>query len=138
MDRQERRRLDVRVRPQGAEGQGDLAADAVQTRRRGASTPAPNRLLETRFAYDAFGNLIQKIEAANFANDARTTDFSYDVVGRLVGTLGHGYYDPGTGRVEKGPGANRFRQETTTIFASVWRRSKSRLKTENTPLWPAI
>ena len=80
------------------------------------STPAPNRLLETRFAYDAFGNLIQKIEAANFANDARTTDFSYDVVGRLVGTLGHGYYDPGTGRVEKGPGANRFRQETTTTY----------------------
>ena len=65
------------------------------------STPAPDRLLETRFAYDAFGNLIQKSEAANFANDARTTDFRYDVVGRLVGTLGHGYYDPGAGKVEK-------------------------------------
>jgi YD repeat-containing protein len=46
-------------------------------------TPAPNRVLENRFAYDAFGNLIQKIEAANFANDARTTDFLYDTVGGL-------------------------------------------------------
>ena len=65
------------------------------------STPTPNRMLKTRFAYDAFGNLIRKSEAANFANDARTTDFRYDVAGRLVSTLGHGYYDPGTGKSGK-------------------------------------
>ena len=90
MDRQERHQLDLRVRPQGAEDQGDHAADAVQAGRRGAEhARRPNRVLETRFAYDAFGNLIQKIEAANFPNDARTTDFRYDTVGRLTSTRYH-------------------------------------------------
>jgi YD repeat-containing protein len=81
-----------------------------------SGTPAPGRSLENRFAYDAFGNLIQKIEAANFANDARTTDFLYDTVGRLTSTRYHGYYDAATGRVERDPGANRFRQEVTTTY----------------------
>src|SRR5207237_3011235 len=78
--------------------------------------PAPDRVLENRFAYDAFGNLIEKIEAANFANDARTTDFVYDTVGRLTSTRSHGYYDPATGRVEKLPGSKRFKQEHTTTY----------------------
>jgi YD repeat-containing protein len=82
-------------------------------------SPAPDRVLDTRFAYDAFGNLIQKVEAANFPNDARTTDFIFDTVGRLTKTLFPGYYDAGTGRVEGGPGgpsANRFRQEASATY----------------------
>src|SRR3546814_16327991 len=75
------------------------------------ATPAPDRVVETRFEYDAFGNLVRKIEAANFANDASTTDFAFDTVGRPTRTLYNGFYDPATGTVESAEAANRFRPE---------------------------
>src|SRR5262245_46818856 len=79
-------------------------------------TPAPDRVLETHFEYDAFGNLIRKVEAANFASDASTTDFSFDTVGRPTGTLYNGYYDTVTGTVERDPAANRFRREASISY----------------------
>ena len=80
------------------------------------ATPAPDRALETRLEYDAFDNLVRKIEAANFASDAATVDFLFDTVGRPTGTLHHGFYDTGTGRVESDPGANRFSREASIVY----------------------
>src|ERR1700752_3218711 len=80
------------------------------------STPAVDRELITRFEYDAFGNVIRKIEAANFAVAAATSDFLFDTLGRPIGTLYHGFYDAITGRVERITGANRFRPDATITY----------------------
>ena len=45
------------------------------------ATPAVDRVLDHALEYDAFGNLVRKVEAANFANDACTTDFLVRHVG---------------------------------------------------------
>jgi YD repeat-containing protein len=92
-------------------------------------TPAPNRVLETRFAPDAFGNLIQKTEAANFARDARTTNFVYDTMGRLTSTRYHGYYDAATGRLERSLAANRFRQEVATVYDTLGNAVRTSIRT---------
>lgn len=76
----------------------DLAASAV------------DRVIETRFDYDAFGNLIRKIEAANFPDDASTTEFQFDNLGRPLVTLYNGYYDEKTGVVEKDYTLDRFKR----------------------------
>src|SRR3546814_16401044 len=57
-----------------------------------------------------------KIEAANFANDASTTDFAFDTVGRPTRTLYNGFYDPATGTVESADAANRFRPEAAITY----------------------
>src|SRR3546814_12513750 len=75
------------------------------------ATPAPDRVVETRFEYDAFGNLVRKIEAATFANAASTTDFAFDTVGRPTRTLYNGFYDPATRTGESADAANRLRPE---------------------------
>jgi YD repeat-containing protein len=80
------------------------------------ATPAPDRVIETRIEYDAFGNLIRKIEAANFTSDASITDYSFDTAGRPTSILYPGFYDPVTGTVETDPGANRFRPEASIIY----------------------
>jgi YD repeat-containing protein len=92
-------------------------------------TAAPNRVLESRFAYDAFGNLIRKIEAANFPNDARTTESLYDTVGRLTSTLDHGYYDAAAGRVERDPGVNRFRRDAATVYDPLGNAVRTSIRT---------
>jgi YD repeat-containing protein len=92
-------------------------------------TTAPNRVLETRFGYDAFGNLIQQTEAANFPTEARTTDLRYDTVGRLTSTQFPGYYDPAIGRVEKEPGPDRFRRDATTLYDPLGNAVRSSVRT---------
>lgn len=76
----------------------------------------PNRAIQTHFVYDAFNNLISRTEAANFASDATTTEYSYDALGRPIGTLSPGFYDAATGTVEPQPGAGRFRREATITY----------------------
>jgi YD repeat-containing protein len=80
-----------------------------------ASPPAA-RVLETRFNYDAFSNMIRKIEAANFPNDASTTDFEFDTVGRPTATFYNGFYDAVTGTVERDSAAGRFRREASIVY----------------------
>jgi YD repeat-containing protein len=79
-------------------------------------TPAPDRVLETHLKYDAFGNLIRKIEAANFAADSVTTDYSFDTTGRPTDTFYNGFYDVVTGSVERDPGADRFKPEASIVY----------------------
>ena len=80
------------------------------------ATPAMERAIETRFEYDAFGNLVRKIEAANFADDASTTDFVFDTAGRPTDTLYNGFYDPSTGTVEDTPAGNRFKLQASITY----------------------
>jgi YD repeat-containing protein len=80
------------------------------------SLPAADRVIETHYAYDAFDNLIQKVEAANFANDSGTTDFLFDSLGRSTVTLYHGYYDENTGAVERDQTVDRFRRESDITY----------------------
>jgi YD repeat-containing protein len=76
----------------------------------------PERVIETRFQYDAFQNLVSRTEAANFDTDAATTQFHYDTVGRPTGTVLPGHYDPATGTVERDPAPGRFRRESSIRY----------------------
>ncbi len=78
--------------------------------------PAPDRVLETRFEYDAFGQLVRRIDAANHPSDSSTIDYSFDVLGRPTGALSNGYYDPEMGSVERYPGGSRFRLEAAITY----------------------
>ena len=87
------------VRPQGAEDQGDHAADARSSCSGEAlGTPAPEsrardplrlRRLRQPDPEDRGGELRER--------RARPRTSVYDTVGRPMGTLYHGYYDAGTG-----------------------------------------
>ncbi|MDF2120414.1 putative Ig domain-containing protein [Roseiarcaceae bacterium H3SJ34-1] len=79
-------------------------------------TPAPQRRLETQFAYDAFGNLVRRTEAANFPGDSSATDYQFDTLGRPTGTLFNGYYDPPSGTVLRQAAPNRFRPEASIVY----------------------
>lgn len=82
----------------------------------GGSEPSLQRVaLENRSYRDIFGNLIQTVERAN-SPQARSTDYAYDVLGRLMKTTLHGHYDPATGKVEREPGNGRFRQEIDLAY----------------------
>ncbi|MBW8891082.1 MAG: hypothetical protein JF617_02535, partial [Burkholderiales bacterium] len=50
-----------------------------------AVSASTGQRLATRYAYDAFGNLLSRTEAADTAQQ-RTTRYSYDALGRQVGT----------------------------------------------------
>ena len=90
----------------------------------------PNRVLETRFAYDAFGNLIQKIEAANFPNDARTTDFLYDTVGRPTSTHYHRLLRCCHRQSRKrSRRRTAFRREATTIYDTLGNAVRTSIRT---------
>ena len=87
----------LRVRPQGAENQGDLAADAVQARRRGAEHPGAEsrardslrlRRLRQPDPEDRGGELPERRADHELPLSTRWGGFEH---------LFHGYYDAGTG-----------------------------------------
>lgn len=80
------------------------------------AAPPPERVIHTRYVYNAFNNLVSKTDAANFDSEAATTDYLYDTLGRPIGTLSPGFYDPATGTVERDPGAGRFRREASIVY----------------------
>lgn len=94
------------------------------------ATPSPGRIIETRFEYDAFGNNIRKIEAANFTNEPLTTDFAFDTMGRPISTLYHGYYDTVRGTVQREPGPNRFRREASITYDAMGNAVRFSVRTD--------
>ncbi|ALI34756.1 putative deoxyribonuclease RhsA [Candidatus Nitrosocosmicus oleophilus] len=84
-----------------------------------SNTDSPNRIIETRFQYDAFGNMIRKIEAANYVNNSVITEYSFDKIGRPTGTRYNGYYDIVTGSVEPEPDTTRFKPESSITYDSM-------------------
>ncbi len=95
----------------------------------GQSAPSVQEAsLEDRTLYDAFGNIKTTIERSN-TTDARTSDYSYDTLGRLEGTLLPGFYDPATGKVEKTTGAGRFRREVQLAYDTFGQVVRTRTQT---------
>ena len=76
-------------------------------------TPAPNRVLENRFAYDAFGNLIRRSRPRTSRTTREPQTSSTTLWGGLRVPSITATTMPATGRVERDPGVNRFRQEAT-------------------------
>ncbi len=95
----------------------------------GQSTPSVQEAsLEDRTIYDAFGNIKTTIERAN-TTDARTSDYTYDTLGRLDGTLLPGFYDPAAGKVEKTTSAGRFRREVLLAYDVFGQLVRTRTRT---------
>jgi YD repeat-containing protein len=51
---------------------------------RAATVRGTQQDIKTTYGYDVLGNLSEKVEAANFVEDARTTKFTHDRIGRLL------------------------------------------------------
>ncbi len=100
----------------------EITLPAVLMQLSGEPRPT-SHALKTRFEYDALGNIKEEIEAFGTV-DARTMRYEYDTLGQQTKVIEPGYYDPQTGRVEKGEGTGRFertREYTYNVFNEVER-----------------
>ena len=92
-------------------------------------TAPSNRSLQTRLVYDAFGNLVERIEAAQTV-DRRVTEYAYDRVGRQIAVVQPGWYDPATGRVEASSAAGRFQRSLATSYDALGNQIRTKLRTD--------
>lgn len=99
------------------------------------TAPGGERELETRYEYDALGNLKQRYEAYDTV-DVRMTTFMYDRLGRQTEVYLPGYYNPATGRVDKTNTQGSFRRIQETAYDAlgnvVLTRTRSGANTWNT------
>ncbi|MBB6091183.1 YD repeat-containing protein [Povalibacter uvarum] len=79
------------------------------------TAPGGERELETRYEYDALGNLKNRYEAYDTV-DVRMTTFMYDRLGRQTEVHLPGYYSPVTGRVERTSTQGSFRRIQETKY----------------------
>jgi YD repeat-containing protein len=71
--------------------------------------------IHTRNAYDLFGNLQARYEAAGTA-DERTTRFEYDTLNRLILRTEHGWYDPRTASIVADDEDDETRFQRTSTY----------------------
>ena len=91
-------------------------------------TAPTNRSLQTRLSYDAFGSLVERIEAA-FTVDQRITKYVYDRLGRQIAMVQPGWYDPAIGRVEASSAAGRFQRSLATTYDALGNQVHTKLQT---------
>ena len=74
--------------------------------------------LVTRTNYDFFGNVTSRVEAEGLANQARTTSWEYDALGRQIASLSPtiGIYDATTGDSQTGGAGAVSRTEISTAI----------------------
>jgi YD repeat-containing protein len=91
-------------------------------------TTPTNRSLQTRLYYDAFGSLVERIEAAQTV-DQRITEYAFDRLGRQIVMAQPGWYDPATGRVEAISAAGRFQLSLATTYDALGNKVRTKLRT---------